>query len=99
VHGPCIIGQGCFVGFSSVVFKSALADKVFIGHLAVVEGVVAPERRCVPSVSVINHKRKMKALKMISQGQEIFIQQVMDANMRLAKSAVGVKLYAQKVIA
>ena len=70
-----------------MIFKSALADKVFVGHLAVVEGVAIPKMRFVPSGSVINHKKKTKALKIISQEQEKFIQQVIDANMRLTASA------------
>lgn len=89
VHGPCKIGKKCFIGFGSVVFKSALADKVFVGHLAVVEGAAIPEKRCVPSGSVINHKKKTKVLKMISREQEKFIQQVVDANTRLNAAAVA----------
>jgi carbonic anhydrase/acetyltransferase-like protein (isoleucine patch superfamily) len=91
IHGPCIIGRECFIGFGSVIFKSALADKVFVGHLAVVEGVVVPKRRFVPSGSAINHKKKAKALKTISQVQEKFIRQVIDANIRLAVSAGRLK--------
>jgi carbonic anhydrase/acetyltransferase-like protein (isoleucine patch superfamily) len=87
VHGPCIIGGECFIGFGSVVFKSVLADRVFVGHLAVVEGVAVPKRRHVPSGSSINHKNKTKSLKLISQEQDKFIQQVIDTNMRLAISA------------
>ena len=89
VHGPCKIGNWCFIGFGSVVFKSELADKVFEEHLAVVEGVVAPGKRRVLSGTVIKHKIKTKALKMISREQERFIQQVVDANLRLNAAAVA----------
>lgn len=99
VHGPCIIGQECFIGFGSVIFKAILADKVFVGHLAVVEGATVPERRFVPSGSVINHKNKAKALKSVSQEQEKFIQQVIDANMRLNASSGGLKQHAKKIAA
>ena len=91
IHGPCIIGKECFIGFGSVIFKSVLADKVFVGYLAVVEGVAIPERRYVPSGCVINHKNKTKVLKTISRDQEKFIQQVIDANMRLNAGAGEVK--------
>jgi len=91
VHGPCIIGQDCFVGFGSVIFKSALADKVFVGHLAVLEGVFISKRRFVLPGAVINHKKKTKALKMISQEQEKFIQQVVDTNKHLAACLCGLR--------
>jgi len=98
VHGPCIIGQECFIGFGSVIFKAVLADKVFVGHLAVVEGVTVPERRFIPSGTTINHKNKTKVLKMISQEQERFIQQVIDANMCLNASSGRLKQYAKKIV-
>lgn len=91
VHGPCTIGQECFIGFGSVIFKSVLADKVFVGHLAVVEGVAVPKRRFIPSGSVIDHKNKTKVLKNTSQEQEKFIQQVISANLHLNAAALGIK--------
>ena len=91
IHGPCVIGRKCLIGFGSVVFRSVLADKVFVGHLAAIEEVAISERRRVPSGSVIDRDRKAKTLKMISQDQEKFIQQVIDANIRLTSSAHGVK--------
>jgi carbonic anhydrase/acetyltransferase-like protein (isoleucine patch superfamily) len=85
VHGPCAIGQECFIGFGSVVFKSALADKVFVGHLAVVEGVAVPEGRFIPSGAIVDSKKKVAKLKSISKEQDAFIQQVINANTRLIK--------------
>lgn len=87
VHGPCIIGEECFIGFGAVVFKSVIGNKVYVGHLAVVEGVDILEKRSVPSGSVIDRENKAKALKTISQDQEKFIQQVIDANLRLTVNA------------
>ena len=91
IHGPCKIGEKCFIGFGSVVFKSTLANKVFVGHLAVVEGAAVPEKQFISSGSAINYKKKTQALKIISKEQEKFIQQVIDANMRLTSSARRLK--------
>ena len=39
IHGPCTIGDNCFVGFKAVVYNSTLSDGVFIGTSATVQGV------------------------------------------------------------
>jgi carbonic anhydrase/acetyltransferase-like protein (isoleucine patch superfamily) len=37
VHGPCVIGKGCFVGFGAVVVNAILGDNVATRHLTVIE--------------------------------------------------------------
>lgn len=39
IHGPCQIGEGSFVGFRAVVYKSHLEREVFVGASAVVQNV------------------------------------------------------------
>ena len=47
VHGPCTLGNGCFVGFGAVVYNAALADGVFLGAGCVVQGVDLGLNSCV----------------------------------------------------
>jgi len=84
VHGPCKIGKGCFIGFGSVVFKSELADYVFIKHLAVVEGVNIPYQKVIPSGEVIDSD-KLKILKPVSKKTRDFSKQVIKTNLTLRK--------------
>ena len=84
VHGPCKIGKGCFIGFGSVVFKSELADYVFIKHLAVVEGVNIPCQKVIPSGEVIDSD-KLKILKPVSKKTRDFSTQVIKTNLNLRK--------------
>lgn len=84
VHGPCKIGKGCFVGFGSVVFKSELADYVFIKHLAVVEGAYIPYKKVIPSGEVIDSD-KLKILKPVSKRIRDFSKQVVKTNLNLRK--------------
>ena len=91
IHGPCMIGQECFIGFGSVVFKSVLADRVFVGHLAVLEGVTVAQRRSISSGAVVMYPKQAKGLKRIALDQEKFIEQVISANMILIVGAKGNK--------
>ena len=42
VHGPCVIGKKCFIGFGAVVFGARLENGVVTKHLSVVENIVLP---------------------------------------------------------
>jgi carbonic anhydrase len=84
IHGPCKIGKGCFIGFGSAVFKSELADYVFIKHLAVVEGVNIPCKKVIPNGEVIDGD-KLKILKPISKKIRDFSKQVVKTNLNLKK--------------
>ena len=84
VHGPCKIGKGCFIGFGSVVFKSELADYVFVKHLAVVEGVNIPCKKVVSSGEVID-SNNLNILKPVSKKTRDFSTQVIKTNLNLRK--------------
>ncbi len=85
VHGPCIIGQECFIGFGSVVFKSALADKVFVGHLAAVQGVAIPPGRIIESHHLVNCKGDARDLRRVDKKTKNFMKKVIKANLVLVK--------------
>ena len=85
VHGPCKIGQRCFIGFGSVVFNSCLAEGVFVQFLAVVSGVTIPQGRIVLDGMVINTKQKVMGLRIKTVESKCFAQRVVKANRYLLK--------------
>ena len=48
IHGPCRLGEGCFVGFRAVVYNAVLGDGVFVGASAVVQAVELASKTLVP---------------------------------------------------
>lgn len=86
VHGPCNIGENCFIGFGAVVFKAELGEGVVIKHLAVVEGVVIPGERVIESLQLINNSTGVKGLKCADSNLKIFCRKVIAINTRLADS-------------
>ena len=85
VHGPCSIGEGCFVGFGSIVFDASLAKGVFVRFSAVITGVDIPQGRLVCDGAAINTKQKAKALKVKKKDCDNFAQRVIKANLNLVK--------------
>ena len=48
VHGPCSIGNKCFIGFSSIVFNSNLGSGVYVSPGAIVQNIDIPDHLFVP---------------------------------------------------
>ena len=85
IHGPCVIGEWCFVGFRAVVFNAALGDGVFVDTSAVVQGVDLPANALVgPGVVVSSKEDAAKHVGTTSQANVSFREDVVAANQALA---------------
>jgi carbonic anhydrase/acetyltransferase-like protein (isoleucine patch superfamily) len=85
IHGPCIFGEWCFVGFRAVVFDATLGDGVFIDTSAVVQGVDLPANALVgPGVVVSSKEDAAKQVGTTSQANVRFREDVVAANQTLA---------------
>jgi len=86
IHGPCSIGQGCFVGFRAVVYNAALENGVFVGTGAVVQGVDLAENAFVPAAAAILSKEDAaRSVSTTSSANREFMEKVIKANLLLAK--------------
>ncbi|MFA4889456.1 MAG: carbonate dehydratase [Candidatus Omnitrophota bacterium] len=85
VHGPCRIGEACFIGFGSVVFKAKLGDGVFVKFMAAVLRVNIPSRRMIPDGAVVDTAKKTKVLSVVSKECREFSRRVLKANLDLLK--------------
>jgi carbonic anhydrase/acetyltransferase-like protein (isoleucine patch superfamily) len=88
VHGPCIIGEGCFIGFGAVVFGSRLDRGVFVSSRAVVENVNVPPDTFIPPAAVVS-KDLIGRLRKTQPDQRRFMADVVSANRRLAEGYLG----------
>lgn len=85
VHGPCSIGDNCFIGFRAVIFKSNIANNVMVSHAAVVQGFDIQENSLVPTARSILSKDDTVCLKTIAKKHKDFMKKVIAANLTLAK--------------
>jgi len=85
VHGPCTLGEGCFVGFGARVFDAAIADGVYVDMAAVVRGVRLDTDAFVPPAAAVLSQDDATALAATtSPAQRAFMQRVVAANLALA---------------
>ncbi|MBL7187913.1 MAG: carbonate dehydratase [Phycisphaerae bacterium] len=89
VHGPCTLGEGCFVGFGAKVFDAAIGDGVFVGTGAVVQGVeLAPESLVPPAVLVSCREHVIRLVGTTSPEDRRFVERVVAANVALVEGYI-----------
>ncbi len=86
VHGPCILGDGCFVGFKAVVYDCVLGDGVFVGTSAVVQGVELGAGSLVgAAMAILSGEDVAESVKTTGQKEIQFMQRIVNANLALVK--------------
>ncbi len=83
VHGPCIIGEGCFVGFGSVVFDCIVGNDTLVLHNATVRKVRIPAGKVVPDGMSITSQDAVECLEEVSSELVKFKDSVVKANVDL----------------
>ena len=86
VHGPCLIGEGCFVGFGAVVFDCNIGNDVVILHNSTVRGVTIPSSKVVMDGKIIIEQEDVGNLEEITPDLVEFKVSVVNANMELKDS-------------
>ncbi|MGH8558446.1 MAG: SulP family inorganic anion transporter [Methylococcales bacterium] len=86
IHGPCAIGDDCFIGFKSVVHDSVLGAGCYIGIAATVVGVNVPPGRWVPHGAVIQQQIDADGLPPANEAHRHFNDDVVDVNRGLARA-------------
>ncbi len=85
IHGPCTIGEGCFVGFCAVVFKSNVSAGVYISARAVVQGADIPAEKFVNPGQIILAPDQADQLKAVSPADRELMDEVVKTNLELAR--------------
>jgi len=85
VHGPCYIGEGCFVGFGSVVFDCAVGDDSLVMHNATVRKITVPDGKVIPDGMAITEQHAVENLENISSELAEFKNSVVRANIKLVQ--------------
>ncbi|TGC09364.1 carbonate dehydratase [Methanolobus halotolerans] len=83
IHGPCVIGKGCFVGFGAVVFDCKIGDDVLILHNATVRKVNVPGGKVVPDGATVTEQDKVLQLGDLTNELAEFKSSVIRANLGL----------------
>ncbi len=97
VHGPCTLGEGCFVGFGAKVFDAAIGDGGFVGTGAVVQGVeLIPGSLVPPAIAVLCREHVIRLVSATSPEECEFMEKVVVANLALVEGYIDLNRSNQK---
>ncbi|MFP4132843.1 MAG: ribulose bisphosphate carboxylase small subunit [Halothece sp.] len=80
IHGPCYIGNNCFIGFRSTVFNARVGDDCIVMMHALIQDVEIPAGRYIPSGSVITNQQEANRLPEVQESDRDFAHHVVEVN-------------------
>lgn len=83
IHGPCTIGRECFLALGASLYKTTLEDNVWMGMGAVAKLVTVPAFTKVPAGGVIRERPELLGLRLITEKEREYMEEVWAANSRL----------------
>ncbi|MDI6905949.1 MAG: hexapeptide transferase [Thermoanaerobacterales bacterium] len=91
LHGPCVIGEGSFVGFRATILSSRLGRGCFIGHGALVLNVDLPRGTFVPPGMTVATPGDVEHLPQAGESQQAFTAEVLRVNRELRRGYLALE--------
>jgi len=86
IHGPCVVGDGSFIGFNAVVFKAEVGKDCAVMHNALVTGgVKIADGRMVPSGAIVDTQAEADALPPVTDDIKKLKAEVVEVNVEFAE--------------
>ncbi|AKB75831.1 Carbonic anhydrase, gamma class [Methanosarcina lacustris Z-7289] len=85
VHGPCRIGESCFIGFGAVVFDCNIGKDTLVLHKSIVRGVDVSSGKMITDGTVLTNQGCADALEDITKDLTEFKRSVVRANIDLVE--------------
>ncbi|QDZ39714.1 carbon dioxide concentrating mechanism protein CcmM [Euhalothece natronophila Z-M001] len=80
IHGPCYIGNNCFIGFRSTVFNARVGDDCIVMMHALIQDVEIPAGKYIPSGAVITNQQEANRLPDVQESDREFAHHVVEVN-------------------
>jgi len=97
IHGPCTIGQECFIAIRASLYKITLEDHVWIGIGAIAKLVSLHSYTRVPAGAVIRDRPEVLALRLITEKERGYMEEVWAANSRLRMDYLKLRDKAESI--
>ncbi|WP_163339945.1 carbonate dehydratase [Desulfopila sp. IMCC35008] len=83
IHGPCQIREGCFIAMRSTLYSASLEAGVWVGMNATIITVNLEAYTYVPAGAVIRSNRDVWDLRLVSDKERAYMENVLLATNRL----------------
>jgi carbonic anhydrase len=97
IHGPCTIGQECFIAVRASLYKITLEDHVWIGMGAIAKLVTLHSFTRVPAGAVIRDRPEVMALRLVTDKEREYMEEVWAANSSLRMDYLELRDKAESI--
>ena len=97
LHGPCTIGQECFISVRATLYKITLEDRVWVGIGAIAKMVTLNSYTRVPAGAVVRDRTQVPGLRLINDREREYMEEVWAANSRLRMDYLELRDKAQSI--
>ena len=60
IHGPCLVGERCFLALRATVYQSTLEEEVWVGIGSIIMRATVPSHTMIPAGSVIRSSNDVR---------------------------------------
>lgn len=99
IHGPCEIGEGCFLALRAVLYSATLEDYVWVGIGAIIMRATILSHTKVPAGSIIRSQEDTRHFRIIDDKEQNYQTNVLAAANMLRQGylALSIKSESEKV--
>jgi len=97
IHGPCIIGRGCFLAIRSLLYSATLEDNIWLGMGALVMRATLPSFTMVPAGNVIRGLPDALGLRLVTDREKEYMESVLAANSSLRLDYLELRSKAESI--
>jgi carbonic anhydrase/acetyltransferase-like protein (isoleucine patch superfamily) len=98
IHGPCTIGEECFLAVRATIYNTTLEDNVWIGMAAAVMRSKLEQFTYVPSGAIVRSKHDLGVVRIVSDSERQYMKEVRDAATQLRKDYLEARARVQEYL-
>ena len=98
IHGPCTIGEECFLAVRATIYNATLEDNVWVGMAAAVMRSKLEQFTYVPSGAIVRSKHDLGVVRIVSDSERQYMMEVRDAATQLRKDYLKARARVQEFI-
>jgi carbonic anhydrase len=83
IHGPCDIGQECFIALRAAMYNSSLDDHVWVGIGAIIMRATIPSHTMIPAGAMVRSGSDIHQYRLINSTELDYKGSVIDASAEL----------------
>lgn len=83
IHGPCVIGEGCFLALRSVLYRATLEEAIWVGIGSVIMRATIASHTMIPAGSVIRFDSDVRHFRVTNLKEQEYQEDVCSVSQKI----------------